>query len=84
MTQQERLAVQPAPSAMGELAAWIAAWPAVRGEFEALIEAHERICPEFHPQWTRNIIEALDTNLHDLAHRTLWLKEHLALLEDVP
>jgi hypothetical protein len=82
-TLQERLALQPSPSTMVDLAAWIAAWPAVRGEFEALIEAHERIRPDFHPQWTRGIIEALDTNLHELAHRTLWLEEHLAQRKDV-
>jgi hypothetical protein len=83
MKLQERLAVQIAPSPRGELTDWIAAWPTVRSEFEALIAAHARVRPDFHPQWTSSLIEALDTRLHELAHRTIWLKEQVVQLEEV-
>ena len=82
MTLQERLRPLRATPPTADLAAWIAAWPDMRGEFEELIEAYERLRPDFHRQWTVGVVEELDTGLSDLAHRLTWLKQHLAQLDD--
>jgi hypothetical protein len=56
---------------------WIAAWPAVRRDLEALIDAYEQRRPGFHRQWTINVLDAVEDSLRDLEHRAAWLRAHL-------
>jgi hypothetical protein len=82
MTLQERLKpLRPGTPPTIDLATWIAAWPTVRSQFETLIDEHEQLQPHFHRQWTMSVLETLDESMHELAHRTVWLKERLASLE---
>jgi hypothetical protein len=83
MTLQERLKpLRAGTSPTIDLATWIAAWPTVRSQFEALIDQHEQLYPHFHRQWTMGVLETLDESMHELAHRSVWLKEHLSSLEE--
>jgi hypothetical protein len=83
MTLQEQLKpLRAGTSPTIDLATWIAAWPTVRSQFEALIDEQEQLYPHFHRQWTMSVLETLDESTHELAHRSVWLKEHLASLEE--
>ena len=83
LTLQERLKpLRTLPHPSINLSAWLAAWPSVREEFEALSKEHKRCYPGFHPQWTMSALESVDVSLRDLAHRVAWLEGRLAALED--
>ena len=79
MTQQERYeAGLETPLLMSDLAAWIAAWPVMRHDFEALLEAYEQACPEFDGKWMLGALEEFDANMRQLSHRTSWLMRQIA------
>jgi hypothetical protein len=65
-----------------QLTAWLADWPAVRREVEALLEEYERQNLNYDPHWTECVFEMTDSALANLAHRATWLQTRLERPEE--
>ena len=60
-----------------QLTGWLAHWPRVRCEVEALLKEYERRNEQYDPHWTESIIEMMDGAISNLTHRATWLKARL-------
>ena len=65
------------PDRTPQLTAWLATWPSVRSEVEALLEEYERRNNQYDPHWTEWVFETLDSTISNLDYRATWLKARL-------
>lgn len=70
---EERSAASYQPS----IAEWLAAWPAVRRDAVALLDAFRQVRPGYDPHWVEWVLSEMDDAVMNLEHRSLWLRQHL-------
>jgi hypothetical protein len=76
-------AAMRAPTPDAQLDTWLATWPAVRADLEALLAAYRLVRPDYDPHWTEWVIAEMDDAVSNLGHRAAWLRTHIAQ-EEVP
>lgn len=76
-TEETDACVSSVDDARADIDAWMAAWPAVRRQVQAIINEYAR----WHPAYDRNyadwIVDEIDSVLRNLEHRVTWLEERM-------